>query len=62
MSKKCVKCGHPLPEDASFCPHCTAIQVEKRRSGRRGGGKEGFCDWSCTGVSGRCGLCFFFVP
>ena len=24
--------------------------------------KEGFCDWSCTGVSGRCGLCFFFVP
>ena len=29
MSKKCVKCGHPLPEDASFCPHCTAIQVEK---------------------------------
>ena len=29
MSKKCVKCGHSLPEDASFCPHCTAIQVEK---------------------------------
>ena len=29
MSKKCVKCGHPLPEDASFCPHCTTIQVEK---------------------------------
>ena len=24
--------------------------------------KEGFCDWSSTGVSGRCGLCFFFVP
>ena len=24
MSKKCIKCGHALPDDASFCPHCTA--------------------------------------
>ena len=30
MSKKCVKCGHPLPEDASFCPCCTAVQAEKQ--------------------------------
>ena len=30
MSKKCVKCGHPLPEDASFCPYCTAVQTEKQ--------------------------------
>ena len=30
MSKKCVKCGHTLPDDASFCPHCTTVQTEKR--------------------------------
>lgn len=31
MSKKCVKCGQLLPEEASFCPHCTAIQNEKKK-------------------------------
>lgn len=30
MSKKCVKCGHTLPDDASFCPHCTTVQTEKQ--------------------------------
>ena len=30
MSKSCVKCGHLLPEDAAFCPHCTAVQMEKQ--------------------------------
>lgn len=30
MSKKCVKCGQLLPENASFCPHCTAVQTEKK--------------------------------
>lgn len=30
MSKKCVNCGQSLPEDASFCPHCTAVQNEKK--------------------------------
>ena len=30
MSKKCIKCGHLLPENASFCPHCTAVQMEKK--------------------------------
>lgn len=30
MSKKCVKCGQALPENASFCPHCTAVQTEKQ--------------------------------
>ena len=30
MSKKCVKCGQPLPDNASFCPHCTAVQTEKQ--------------------------------
>ena len=31
MSKKCVKCGQPLPDNASFCPHCTAVQTENNR-------------------------------
>lgn len=30
MGKKCVQCGHTLPDDASFCPHCTAVQTEKQ--------------------------------
>ena len=29
MSKKCIHCGAELPEDASFCPHCTQSQIEK---------------------------------
>ena len=29
MSKKCGNCGADLPEDASFCPHCTQSQVER---------------------------------
>ena len=30
MSKKCIKCGQSLPDNASFCPHCTAVQMEKQ--------------------------------
>ena len=30
MSKKCVNCGQPLPENASFCPHCATVQTEKK--------------------------------
>ncbi len=30
MSKKCIKCGEILPEDASFCPYCTTVQIEKK--------------------------------
>ncbi len=30
MSKKCVKCGQLLPDEASFCPHCTTVQKEKQ--------------------------------
>ena len=30
MSKKCIKCGEILPDDASFCPHCTTVQTEKK--------------------------------
>lgn len=29
MSKKCNHCGIDLPEDASFCPHCGQVQIEK---------------------------------
>lgn len=27
--KKCMNCGAELPEEASFCPYCTATQNEK---------------------------------
>ena len=30
MSKKCVNCGQPLAENASFCPHCATVQTEKK--------------------------------
>ena len=30
MSKTCKNCGAELPEGASFCPHCTAVQSEKQ--------------------------------
>ena len=30
MSKKCINCGQVLPDNASFCPHCTAAQTEKQ--------------------------------
>ena len=26
----CIHCGAPLPEGASFCPHCAASQVERQ--------------------------------
>ena len=29
MSKQCRNCGAALPEDASFCPHCTQSQIER---------------------------------
>lgn len=29
MSKQCRNCGAELPEDASFCPHCTQSQIER---------------------------------
>ena len=41
-TKRCIQCGAVLPEDAAFCPHCTATQVTRqvqavprRRSRRR---------------------------
>lgn len=30
MAKKCKNCGKMLPENASFCPYCTAVQEEKQ--------------------------------
>ena len=29
MRKQCRNCGAELPEDASFCPHCTQSQIER---------------------------------
>lgn len=29
-TKKCIRCGAPLPEGATFCPVCTASQVERQ--------------------------------
>lgn len=29
MSKNCINCGAKLPDEASFCPHCTRNQREK---------------------------------
>ena len=29
MSKTCKNCGAELPDEASFCPHCTGNQTEK---------------------------------
>ncbi len=29
MHKQCRNCGAELPEDASFCPHCTQSQIER---------------------------------
>ncbi len=29
MSKLCKNCGAELPEEASFCPHCTQSQIER---------------------------------
>ena len=41
-TKRCIQCGAVLPEDAAFCPHCTATQmtrqvqaVPRRRSWRK---------------------------
>lgn len=29
-TKRCIQCGAVLPEDAAFCPHCTATQVTRQ--------------------------------
>lgn len=34
MKNQCPYCGAPLPEDASFCPHC-AKSLNRRESVRR---------------------------
>lgn len=31
MSKKCIYCGSPLPDTASFCSSCARSQIRKRR-------------------------------
>ena len=29
-TKKCIRCGAELPEEAAFCPCCTATQIQRR--------------------------------
>ena len=29
-TKKCIRCGAVLPEEAAFCPCCTATQIHRR--------------------------------
>ena len=29
-TKKCIRCGAALPEEAAFCPCCTASQIHRR--------------------------------
>ena len=29
-TKKCIRCGAALPEEAAFCPVCTATQIQRR--------------------------------
>ena len=29
-TKKCIRCGAVLPEEAAFCPCCTASQIHRR--------------------------------
>ena len=28
--KTCIRCGKPLPDDASFCPYCETVQTEPK--------------------------------
>ena len=28
--KRCPHCGEPLTENASFCPYCESVLIEKR--------------------------------
>lgn len=60
MSRKCVKCRQLLPDDASFCPHCTAIQNEKKeiKTPRRWK-KKAMIIVSAAALAAACGLAFF---
>lgn len=60
MSKKCIKCGQPLSDNASFCPHCTAVQKEKTGDkSTETMEKGGFWSNCCGSASGSCWSSFF---
>lgn len=46
--KKCMICGGNLPEEAAFCPHCTASQGEKRPVAARRNGRT--WPWIAGGI------------
>lgn len=50
MSKKkyCIRCGEPLPLEASFCPRCTASQMARQSvEPPRAGGRRRRTAWLC---------------
>lgn len=60
MSKECVKCGQPLPDNASFCPHCTAVQTEKQEiKAPKRRKKAAFCVTAAAVLLAAVGAVFF---
>ena len=51
--KYCIKCGAVLPEEASFCPCCTASQMERRSvvAPPSNGGRKRRRVWLCTALA-----------
>lgn len=68
MSKLCSRCGAELPNEAAFCPHCTASLLEKqirkpsRRSGRWGWLLAALCVLLAAVAIGVWGLTAASVP
>ena len=51
--KYCIKCGAVLPEEASFCPCCTASQMERRSvvAPPPNGGRKHRRVWLCAALA-----------
>lgn len=51
--KYCIKCGAVLPEEASFCPCCTASQMERRSvvAPPPNGGRKRRRVWLCAALA-----------
>ena len=51
--KYCIKCGAALPEEASFCPCCTASQMERRSvvAPPSNGGRKRRRVWLCAALA-----------
>ena len=62
MSKKCIKCGEILPDDASFCPHCTTVQTEKKEiKTPRKWRKKAVIGVAVLAVAAVIGIAFFYL-